>query len=208
MRLGCGTGVDINYTLITAHNAFEFTSITKNSSGYTVIGYTGITVDVDNYESAPNVLSDVPSNSYSNVFFYALPWQGTDETFMIRDTSTYTSLQNAENGAIASGPVIPVDLQGGVTFAFISFRGNGITNLTTAIAANNASITNVTGTLGSNASISNQNMQSVYNTSETPEIVTDLTRGALSVKNGTGNADSVTTLFETVGGSSTALIDV
>jgi hypothetical protein len=51
-------------------------------------------------------------------------------------------------------------------------------------------------------------LQQAYNNSSTPEIVTNSTLGALSIKNGTGNADNVTNLLEGINaaGNTTSVI--
>jgi hypothetical protein len=51
-------------------------------------------------------------------------------------------------------------------------------------------------TVGGTGGISTTTLQQAYNNSATPEIVTNSTEGALSIKNGTGNADNVTILLE------------
>jgi hypothetical protein len=53
-------------------------------------------------------------------------------------------------------------------------------------------------TVGSAGGVSTTTLQQAYNNSSTPEIVTNSAEGALSIKNGTGNADNVTNLFEGV----------
>jgi len=51
-------------------------------------------------------------------------------------------------------------------------------------------------TVGGTGGISTTTLQQAYNNSATPEIVTNSAEGALSIKNGTGNADNVTNLLE------------
>jgi len=51
-------------------------------------------------------------------------------------------------------------------------------------------------TIGAAGGVSTTTLQQAYNNSTTPEITTNSTLGALSIKNGTGNADNVTSLFE------------
>jgi hypothetical protein len=51
-------------------------------------------------------------------------------------------------------------------------------------------------TVGAAGGISTTTLQQAYNNSATPEIVTNSAEGALSIKNGTGNADNVTRLLE------------
>jgi hypothetical protein len=63
-------------------------------------------------------------------------------------------------------------------------------------------------TVGAAGGVSTTTLQQAYNNSSTPEIVTNSAEGALSIKNGTGNADNVTNLFEGVNtaGSITSFI--
>jgi len=51
-------------------------------------------------------------------------------------------------------------------------------------------------TVGSAGGVSTTNLQQAYNNSVTPEITTNSTLGALSIKNGTGNADNLTRLLD------------
>jgi hypothetical protein len=51
-------------------------------------------------------------------------------------------------------------------------------------------------TVGAAGGVSTTTLQQAYNNSSIPEITTNSTLGALSIKNGTGNADNVTNLYE------------
>jgi hypothetical protein len=63
-------------------------------------------------------------------------------------------------------------------------------------------------TVGSAGGVSTTNLQQAYNNSITPEITTNTTLGALSIKNGTGNADNLTRLLEGINaaGNTTSFI--
>jgi len=63
-------------------------------------------------------------------------------------------------------------------------------------------------TVGAAGGVSTTNLQQAYNNSSTPEITTNSTLGAVSIKNGAGTADNVTSLFETLnsGGTTTMFI--
>jgi uncharacterized delta-60 repeat protein len=52
--------------------------------------------------------------------------------------------------------------------------------------------------------ISTTTLQQAYDNSVAPEILTNSTLGALHIKNGTGNADNVSTIFETINASGTS----
>jgi hypothetical protein len=58
-------------------------------------------------------------------------------------------------------------------------------------------------TVGAAGGISTTTLQQAYNNSVTPEITTDSTLGALSVKNGAGTLDNVTNVFEGVNAAGT-----
>lgn len=58
--------------------------------------------------------------------------------------------------------------------------------------------------VGGTGGISTTNLQQAYNNSAQPEIVTNSAEGALSIKNGTGNANNVSNLFEGFNDAGTA----
>jgi len=59
-------------------------------------------------------------------------------------------------------------------------------------------------TVGAAGGVSTTTLQQAYNNSTTPEITTNSTLGALSIKNGAGTADNVTRLFEGVNAAGNA----
>ena len=58
-------------------------------------------------------------------------------------------------------------------------------------------------TVGSAGGVSTTNLQQAYNNSIQPEITTNTTLGAVTIKNGTGNADNITNLLESQNSSGT-----
>jgi hypothetical protein len=102
---------------------------------------------------------------------------------------------------------------------FSNFRDNAIligvlsvnknaTNLSDTTQARFLLTSKFGETVGSAGGISTTNLQQAYNNSATPEIVTNSAEGALSIKNGTGNADNITNLLEGInsGGTTTSFI--
>jgi hypothetical protein len=90
---------------------------------------------------------------------------------------------------------------------FSNFRDNAIligilsvnknaTNLSDTTQARFLLTSKFGETVGAAGGISTTNLQQAYNNSATPEIVTSSAEGALTIKNGTGNADNVTNLLE------------
>jgi hypothetical protein len=63
-------------------------------------------------------------------------------------------------------------------------------------------------TVGSAGGVSTTNLQQAYNNSVTPEITTNSTLGPVSIKNGSGTADNVTSLFETLNSGGTVTMFV
>ena len=63
-------------------------------------------------------------------------------------------------------------------------------------------------TVGSAGGVSTTTLQQAYDNSSTPEIVINSSEGALSIKNGTGNADNITNLLEGINttGNTTSFI--
>jgi hypothetical protein len=102
---------------------------------------------------------------------------------------------------------------------FSNFRDNAIligilsvnknaTNLSDTTRARFLLTSKFGETVGAAGGISTTNLQQAYNNSATPEIVTNSAEGALSIKNGTGNADGTTNLLEGInsGGTTTSFI--
>jgi len=58
-------------------------------------------------------------------------------------------------------------------------------------------------TVGATGGVSTTNLQQAYNNSVQPEITTNSTLGAFSIKNGTGNPDATTNLFEGINSANT-----
>jgi len=200
-RIGCGTDGTMNYTEVPSANAISVIHVTKDANNKAIFDDATTTIDLTKYESAPDTLTDVAVNRYSNVYFYVFPYKTTEIVYVIRDTQEYTSLQLAESGILTNGVIIPVDLVGGCVIGAISFRGGSITSLPTSIAALDVSIMQINNTNGGCNTATNQSLQSTYNSSVTPEILTDATRGAFSVKNGAGTADNVTNTFDSLDSS-------
>jgi hypothetical protein len=90
---------------------------------------------------------------------------------------------------------------------FSNFTNNGIligvlsvlstaTNLSDTTKARFFFTSKFGETVGAAGGVATTTLQQAYNNSSTPEIVTNSAEGALSIKNGTGNADNVSNLFE------------
>jgi hypothetical protein len=97
------------------------------------------------------------------------------------NTESFTTFSNFKDNAIL--------------IAILSIRSDA--TLLTDIAQAKITFASKFGeSVGGTGGISTTTLQQAYNNSATPEIVINLGEGALSIKNGTGNADNVTSLLE------------
>ena len=85
--------------------------------------------------------------------------------------------------------------ENGILIGIISVNKNA-TNLSLAAQAVFNLVSKFGEVLGGTGGLSTTTLQQAYDNSATPEIVTSSAEGALSIKNGTGNADNVSNLFE------------
>ena len=108
-------------------------------------------------------------------------------------TETFTTFSNFKNNAILIG--------------IISVRRNA-TDLSSISDAKFSFVSKFGELFGGTGGVSTTTLQQAYNNSVSPEIITDLTLGPLSIKNGAGTSDSTITLFEGIssGGTITSRI--
>lgn len=85
--------------------------------------------------------------------------------------------------------------ENGILIGIISVNKNA-TNLSLAAQAVFNLVSKFGEVLGGTGGLSTTTLQQAYDNSVTPEIVTNSAEGALSIQNGTGNADNITNLFE------------
>jgi len=97
------------------------------------------------------------------------------------NTEAFTTFSNFRDNAIL--------------IAILSVRSDA-TILTDTLQAKITFASKFGETVGGTGGISTTTLQQAYNNSSNPEIVTNSAEGALSIKNGTGNADNVTRLLE------------
>jgi hypothetical protein len=94
-----------------------------------------------------------------------------------------------------------------ILIGIISVVSNA-TDLTNPLQAYFSSVSKFGELLGGTGGISTTTLQQAYDNSSTPEIIINSTLDGLSVKNGTGNPDNTTNLYEGVnsGGTTTSII--
>lgn len=156
------------------------------------------------YESAPGVRTAMSASKFYIQTLVIFP------SNLIRiqyGTVEYNSIGAAESGIKSqTGFVLEQNMvDNGLILAYILIKGS-VTNLTTAIAADDARILMADRFGGSPSGVANSinTLQTTYNNSTSPEILTDTTRGAFSVKRGSAaDADSV---IEVLNGGGTKAI--
>ena len=149
------------------------------------------------------------SNDATNQRVYLYP---TGTINVLYGQTVYNTLAAAVSGIQSETFVVyPNAKTTGVLIGIISVRndivddGQPLTNTDYAIFT---PVSKFGELLGGTAGISTTTLQQAYNNSVSPEITTNSTLGPLSIKNGTGNADNITNLFETLnsGGTTTMFV--
>jgi hypothetical protein len=160
------------------------------------------TIDVSHYDlNGVVTLVGGGSNASTNQRVYMFP------TGLVRvqyGQKVYNTLSDAVAGVQTESFVeYPNNRDNGILIGVISVNKN-------ATLLNNTSQTIFTlvskfgEILGGTGGLSTTTLQQAYDNSSTPEIVINATLDGLSIKNGTGNADNVTRLFEGLNSSGNA----
>lgn len=175
------------------------------SSGVTVIG--GQTdIDPDQYDDGSGVLQAVANNKWTNQWFYFFPSTGV-VAFRYGE-AIYNSKAEATAAALITNPS---SIGTGLTTEFIrtvcSIK-KGATDLsddTEAVFSHTGKF-GLTGGVGGGAGGTFQDLQDTYNNSITPEITTDSSRGAFSVKR--GSTLDIDAVIEVLNGAGTQTFSI
>ena len=149
------------------------------------------------------------SNDATNQRVYLYP---TGTINVLYGQTVYNTLAQAVSGIQSETFVVyPNAKTTGVLIGIISVRndivddGQPLTNTDYAIFT---PVSKFGELLGGTAGLSTTTLQQAYNNSTTPEIITNSTLGPVSIKNGSGTADNVTSLFETLNSGGTVTMFV
>jgi hypothetical protein len=191
----------------TSPTTFQYRSRLGPITGGTA-PYTGNTtfIDPSHYDNN-GVISNVGggSNSSTNQRVYLFP------TGLIRiqyGQQVYGSLAAAVAGSQTEQFVeYGNNRDNGVLIGIISVNKNA-TNLSNIAQAVFNFVSKFGEIMGGTGGLSTTTLQQAYDNSSPPEITTNSTLGALSIKNGTGNADNVTNILESLNtsGNTTSFI--
>jgi hypothetical protein len=179
----------------TSPTTFQYRSRLGPITGGTA-PYTGNTTFIDpaNYDNN-GVISSVGggSNSSTNQRVYLFP----------------TGLVRIQYGQQVYGNLAAA-VAGSQTEQFVEYGNNRDNGILIGILSVNKNATNLSNTgqavfnfvskfgeiMGGTGGLSTTTLQQAYDNSTNPEITTNSTLGALTLKNGTGNSDNITNLFE------------
>ena len=165
-----------------------------------------------------NIINGVSGNGYVQLMSQAIPPTGiTGNLIISANASTVPGLQittqNAANSAtINQNFVFP---NSSTTFTFPTpTNGNSdsivLLNTTNVFSQNNIFNANVTANnfFGNGSNLTGITLQTTYNNSSIPQIITNSSLDGLAIQNGSGSADNITKLFkgESSGGTITSII--
>lgn len=169
--------------------------------GWTYEAYSG-SLTPTFWDNGTGVKATVANNKFTipRVYFF----NGTDTFIIYLGQKEYGSIDSAIGDADRSDRVIDP------ATSLSSYRGGiavekDVTDLTAGIIANTVRFIPPPGNAGAagGGTVGTQNIQSVYNNSVNPEITTDATRGAFTVRNGQVSDTSKTFEGQNIAGSTT-----
>jgi hypothetical protein len=163
------------------------------------------TIDTTNYD-VNGIVTNIPGNgSYTTQRIYLFP------TGIVRiqyGQEYYPTLAKAI-AALPSEQYVayPNNLSNGILIGLLTVKdgASDLTNINDAIFTN---VSKFGEAIGGSAGLSTTTLQQAYDNSTEPEIIINSTLDGLSIKNGTGNADNVTSLLQGLnsGGTVTSFI--
>jgi len=140
------------------------------------------TVDPDFWDDGTGTLNGVTNNRFTIKRFYF--FGQNDKILTTYGQAEYTSLVLAESAIFSESPVLSPLLATG-SFVSALIIQEGVTDLDSAIASGDAKFVTITSeTSSAGGSAGAQDFQNTYDLSVTPQITTDSTGGALTIKRG------------------------
>ena len=178
----CNDATDPNRVTSGVEDPISFIYIYDNGAGG-VTAVPATDIDPDNYDDGSGILATVANNKWTNQLCYFLA--GSNTVLIRYGNEIFANQSDAELGAETIPPTIGLGVDADLVRTVINIK-EGSTDLSN-IAQAQFIATGRFG-LGSGGGAGTggavQDLQDVYNFSTNPEILTDSTRGALSLKRG------------------------
>ena len=199
---------DPNFITSSVVNPVTFIYTYNDGTGDNAIVLGQTNIDPNQYDNGTGTLASVPAgNRWTNQWCYFFP--GSNVLVVRYGEAVYNSLDEAKSAALIE---IPTTIGSGFNTEFIRTVITvkvGTTDLTDSeVAFTNTGKFGLSGGVGGSGGGSTQDLQDTYNNSVTPEILTDGTRGAVTIQEATatdtanileGKNNAGTTTFSVTG---------
>jgi len=202
-----GNNKDPNNKVSTQSLADQFFTVYRNGTGGAVVSALTDTIETTKYDNGTGTLSTLGNNKWGIRWITYIP--PANLTRIAYGQAEYATMEAAIAGLITEAPVLTasnITSQGTQVRSALIFK-KGATDLSDsaqAIFRNGGTFGMLTNSGVSAVSV--QNLQSVYDASVSPELVTDATRGALTVKR--GSAADTDAIYEGQNGAGSVTFSV
>jgi hypothetical protein len=155
-------------------------------------------IDTINYDNN-GTITPLPSNDFAA---HRIWYQPTNNIIFFQyGQINYPNINDARSKFESENFIVPSPLEYGAFLIGVILVRNGETNLDNPVYAEIIQQGKFAGTGGGGSNV--DTLQSVYDNSVSPEILTNSSKGALSIKNGAGTIDSSTIIFEGISSGNT-----
>jgi hypothetical protein len=198
---------DPNNKISTQALASQFFTVYRDGSGGAVVSTFTDTIETTKYDDGTGTLATLGNNKWGIRWLTYIPVANL--TRVAYGQKEYASLESAIAGINTENPILTAS---NITSAATQVRGalvfkKGATNLSDPTQAEfrNGGLFGIITSSGGTA-LGLQNLQGVYDTSVSPELLTDATRGALTVKR--GSASDTDNIYEGQNGAGTVTFSI
>jgi hypothetical protein len=202
-----GNNKDPNNKVSTQSLADQFFTVYRNGTGGAVVSALTDTIETTKYDDGTGTLATIGNNNWGIRWITYIP--PANLTRVAYGQAEYATMEAAIAGLITENPVLTasnITSQGTQVRGAIIFKkgATDLSNPAQAIFRNGSTFGMLTNSGVSAVAL--QNLQAVYDTSVSPELITDGTRGALTVKRGS-SADT-DAIYEGLNGSGATTFSV
>ncbi len=183
-----GSREGINISSLGGGSPLSFTPVHRAvTTGKAVLETVTSDIDFDVFDDGSGTLATVGNNKFSIHYICIFPFRAITDAFLIRGDREYSTHTDAKTGLNQNPIIKPSDFDGDLCVVAVIAK-KGTTDLTTAISADDASISSADrfGSFGGGGGggVGTVNLQASYEASTDPEILTNSTRGALTLRRG------------------------